>query len=174
MVVRGIVRTPQGNPVAGAHVALVAPWSLRAAGRTRSGADGRYAIEVPAGEYAATATAAAWAAAFQEPSELGPESEEQTLVLGKDGFTLSGRVRDEEDRPIAGAALRLVRISNQEGDVFYTRTDGEGRYAVRLIPAEGYRLRLESDEYLATPQEISGSAEQAAIGEDPPSGPRCW
>lgn len=162
VVVKGVVKDPEGNPVAGAHVAVVGPMSGRAAGRGRSAAGGRFAIKVPAGKYAITATARGFAAAFNQPSRLGPEetAHDQVVTLGRDGFLLAGRVSDDAGRPVVGVAVRFYRLSGDEGDIFYTETDDKGRYSVKLIPGDGYTVTLESKDHIASPQDARSGADQ--------------
>ncbi|MCP4662688.1 MAG: erythromycin esterase [bacterium] len=159
VTVTGRVTDPDGKAVAGAHVALVG--AGRAAGRACSAEDGRFAIEVPAGDYAITATTPDLAA-YLPPSRFAPEDavEEQAVPLAREGFTISGRVSDDEDKPVAGTAMLFYRFSRDTGDTFYSETDDQGRYSVRLIPAESYTIAIESAEHIADTPNVQGGEDQ--------------
>ena len=57
ITIRGRVAGPDGVPVAGSLLAFIRPMNDRAAFRVRSDDEGRFVVDLPAGEYAVTATA---------------------------------------------------------------------------------------------------------------------
>ncbi len=146
-VIEGVVAGPSGEPVAGARVALNTPYGTKPALMALSGADGRFRFEAPGGRYALTATKRGHRSAYNRPLVFAGKSR-VTLNLGSGGFTVSGRVLGAGGKPQAGIMLTVVRISDDEGDLFYVESDADGRYEITLWEvAKGYGFRLESDEY---------------------------
>jgi erythromycin esterase len=161
VTVTGVVHDAEGRPVAGAHVALVRPMADRAASRARSGKDGRFSIDVPSGEYAMTVTAPGLEAAYLKPAPFTPDGVEELVVkLGDGGFTISGTVADDAGAPLPGEAIRLIRLSDDVADIFYTETDENGRYAATLMPGNGYVILTDSDDYIADPQNAESGVDQ--------------
>lgn len=146
----GKVVDDAGRPVAGATVAAIAYGleatmeGTRAAAVRTTGPDGAFAgMELPAGTYALTVTAAGRTAAYVPDiavEEGGGRS--VTLTMGGEGLTLSGVVRDLDGLPLSGAEVRAIRISDADGDVFVT-TSVDGAYRVQL-PVAQYYLFAES------------------------------
>jgi erythromycin esterase len=153
VVVAGRVEDPAGHPVGGALVALVGRRTGQATAVVKTGSDGTFRASVPMGRYALTATAAGFAAAFVPPAPGDSATPDgATLQLGSGGVELSGQIEVAGGRPAAGTRLTLARFSEEDGDLFYAETDGEGRFAVRLPPAR-YRIGLDSADYVAKPVE---------------------
>ncbi|MEO8034718.1 MAG: erythromycin esterase family protein, partial [Acidobacteriota bacterium] len=153
--VTGLVRDSAGKPVAGAVVAAVElptdPEDLRNVVKTDDG--GHFVLpELTADtRYALTATAGGLLAQLSKPFRLKEgESRTMDLVLPRaGGHILSGTVRMNDGRPRV-ARILAGRFSEEEGDVFVTDTDGEGRYSVRL-PDAMYSLKaLVADGYAAS------------------------
>jgi erythromycin esterase len=141
--VTGIVRGPDGAPIAGAQVAFVAPSDDRARVRARSADDGGFSFrDLPAGEYAITATARGLGSAWRAPQRLR-SGQRLELRVRPTGFSVSGRVGSVNREPVAGVPLRVAGDGGA-GAVFYTETDDAGRYEVRLGPGRSYELALES------------------------------
>ena len=69
---------------------------------------------------------------------------------------MSGSVTDDEGQPVVGVPVRLIRVSADAGDIFYTTTDDSGRYNARLIPGDGYSVSLDDEGWLGEPQRASG------------------
>jgi erythromycin esterase len=153
VTLRGVVNGPDGAPVAGAHVALVRPMTDRAAFRVRCDAEGRFSFDLPAGEYAVTATARGLTAAYVPPASFGPEeaADELHIPLSEGGFTIGGTVADETGKPVPGAVLRVMRISDDVADIFYTEADDQGRYELDPVPGDGFMIVVESDDHVASP-----------------------
>ncbi|MCP4591890.1 MAG: hypothetical protein GY842_14230 [bacterium] len=159
--VRGAVRDPAGRPLAGAHVALIRPLANHATAHVKSRTDGSFAVAVPPGSYALTATAECCAAAFLKVTtfEVGEEPSEQVLTLGEDGIRVSGHVRDEDGRPLADVLVCAFHPGFPEGDLFYTTTDIAGRFGFGLVKGT-YSLSINSDEYRARTLSLAGNAEE--------------
>jgi erythromycin esterase len=158
----GVVRGADGEPVAGAHVALIPPMGRKAAARVVSGDDGRFTVELRAGEYGITATANGHRADYAAPGPIDSETSKEELIvtLGENGFTVSGVVRDDAGKGAANVALQLIRVGEEVADIFYTETDAEGRYSVTLIPAERYLIMLDSEDYISLPSEATAGVDQ--------------
>ena len=155
-----------GVGVAGAVVAAVSAmpvgdgWEPAAIGS--SAADGTFHLAVPDGSYGVTATAAGRAGAFRGGIKV-THGKADAVELSLDGAAveLSGRAVDARGRPTAGATVAAARLSNDAGDLFFTRADGEGRYSV-LVPPARYTVRvstatLASEEVSVDPQKHASS-----------------
>jgi erythromycin esterase len=162
VAVTGVVAGPDGRPVGGAHVALVRAMSDRATGRTRSDAEGRFVLEVPAGEYAITVTAKDLTAAYVAPTPFGPDNvaDERRVTLGAGGFTIQGTVSDDAGKPVPGAVVRVLRRSNDVADIFYTETDARGHYALDPLPGDGFVILVDSEDHIALPADAEGGVDQ--------------
>jgi len=117
--------------------------------------DGWWEIEIPAAKLPIDGRVTLWA---EHPEWGGSQGE---LVLGKDPnprielhlkepeSRLRGQVVDERDRALAG-----VRILRQDGGPGEARTDGEGRFELKLgVPPET-RVGLRAEYPGAEPQEV--------------------
>lgn len=130
--VRGLVRGPEGIPVAGAAVTLIS-LSGRQLDRAVAGPDGSYELQSPGeGAYVLIASAAG-----HQPQAatvvLGAQPVRHDVLLGS-ATGLVGAVRSADDgAPVAGAAVVVMDV---RGDVLTTaRTDGEGEFTVAdLVP----------------------------------------
>jgi len=165
VTVTGIVNDPDGRPVAGAHVAAVTSASSRIAGRARTGDDGRFAIALPAGEYGLTASAPGFAGTFHEPSWIGRQEtvEHWVVTLGRQGFTLSGRITTPRGDPLAGVGVQLSGITMRPEQEFYTETDEKGHYALTVssaVEVESYLLRVDSEQYIADRRRVRRDTDQ--------------
>jgi erythromycin esterase len=162
ITLRGRVTGPDGAPVAGSQVALVRPMTDRAAFRVRSDDQGRFAVDLPAGEYAVTATASGLTAAYLPPVSFAPESVEEELqvTLAKGGFTIAGTVADETGKPVPDAVLRVLRISDDVADIFYTEANDQGRYQLDPLPGDGFVIFVDGDDHVATPVNVESGADR--------------
>ncbi len=135
----GRVVGPEGNPVAGARIYLVAdPAKADGPGpvRTRSGADGRFAFDAPdltftardglaarrpgfliaaadglAPDGLATWGRSEWPTYFSPRQVADPvKGDEPVLRLDRDDVPIRGRLLDSQGRPVAGARVRLSAL----------------------------------------------------------------
>ena len=100
--------------------------------------------------YATLGTKAA--AAYGGLHDLTPDASlEVDIVLGKDGFALSGIVRDAQGAPVQGARVEAAKMSENEGEVFFVTTDAAGHYGVvygQRTKTDAIRAALENCEIL--------------------------
>jgi erythromycin esterase len=146
--VAGHVRLPDGTPAAGAMVALVPHFEIEYRGvnpdvpMVVADAAGRYAFPPLSekGRFGVTATLGAKATAgYGGVHDLGPgASPEVDVTLGQDGFVLSGIVRDAQGAAVKGARIEAAKMSENEGEVFYTTTDTAGHYEMQLANDANY------------------------------------
>jgi erythromycin esterase len=146
--VAGQVRLPDGTPAAGAIVALVPHFELEYRGvnpevrMVVTDAAGRYAFPrlSEKGRFGVTATLGTKAVAgYGGVHDLAPgAAREVDITLGKDGFALSGVVRDAQGAPAKGARIEAAKLSENEGEVFFVTTDAEGHYEMRLASDASY------------------------------------
>jgi protocatechuate 3,4-dioxygenase beta subunit len=163
----GTVRDPDGAPVSGARIALIAEGGRREQSSVAdlaavTNAVGAWRLEgVPPGlGLQVEARHDLWARAVSERLVLEPDQEHAVdLVLGV-GLKLEGRVTDERGRPVAEARVRWGVVppgeENRLGDEFradqllvqrVVRTTEEGAFVVdRLEPAR-YLLKVEKEGY---------------------------
>jgi erythromycin esterase len=133
------VQDPDGRPATeGVTVAAIPRHSSIAS-------DVSYGISMPAklclakGEYAFTATTASLAPAFNTTVRVvGPMSTK--LSLGARAPVIRGRVAGLSSTP---AYVRIVRASDEVGDVFYARVAADGAFSAGLLPNFDYRVDLE-------------------------------
>ncbi|HWB13652.1 MAG TPA: M56 family metallopeptidase [Pirellulales bacterium] len=127
ITVAGIVINPQGKPSAGANVFAVRwYWEPHIPhvplAETKSGADGRFTISFRKSQFdvdignpeqwmstSIVATARGFAPAWGSPRDVAPGSD-LNLRLAADDIPVTGRVVDSEGRPLAGVAVRVLRV----------------------------------------------------------------
>jgi erythromycin esterase len=146
--VAGQIRLADGTPAAGAIVALVPPFELEYRGvkpdvpMVVADAAGRYLFPPVSqkGQFGVTATLGTKATAgYGGVHDLGPgASPAVDVTLGKDGFALGGIVRDAQGDPVKGARVQAAKMSENEGEVFYTTTDAAGHYELQLASDANY------------------------------------
>ncbi len=89
------------------------------------------------------------------PVAAGGASEPVTIALAATAL-LSGRVVDQDTaRPIAG--VRLV-ARGPDGSSFLARSGADGRYALRGLPPQAYRLVAEDDRYVTFSRNVTVAA----------------
>lgn len=162
-VIAGQVLGPDGRPAAGALVAVIsADGSSIPAGRARSGPDGRFRIEnVPPGEYGITATTEDITSAYLDVFQLAKDSsvEGLTVKLGGEGFTLEGKARARDGRPLREAWLIMSRMSSFEADLFTAPVREDGSFRVRL-PSAAYQISVMADGYESDPVLVNAPPER--------------
>ncbi len=164
--VSGEVLGPGGEPAAGAVVAVVAPRRGEASAVVVTGADGSFAVSVPAGTYALTATHPQWAAAHSPPAAAsGKVVRDLRLLAPAEGFLLSGDARDSTGVALAGAQVYCLRTMNQ-GDIFVGRTDAAGHYALRLPVSPYYGCRVAVGEQRSPLAEVDVAPGAGTVRQD--------
>jgi S1-C subfamily serine protease len=137
--ISGRVSHRGGGPVAGARVELAESTPFAGGGILRgealSGADGRYRLEgVLPGTYRLSAAAAGLARGNRPVTVAGADVTGADVELGATGL-VRGRVLDAQDRPVAGATVRVSRqMNNVSNDSFGPVRSGEdGRFTVEYV-----------------------------------------
>ncbi|TDD46043.1 hypothetical protein E1286_22240 [Nonomuraea terrae] len=139
----GTVRSPSGNPVAGATVTV-------AGASATTGSDGRYAVkDVRFGDVTVTAAKDAYdqATATARVRYGNVSTADLTLTPNSTAGSVTGRVLDQAARPLPGATVTVL-----DGDrPLATATSGaDGGFAVADVPmGEGYTVRAEAAGHLA-------------------------
>jgi protocatechuate 3,4-dioxygenase beta subunit len=142
LAIRGRVRDPEEQPVAGATVRATAQ-SPGGSGEAEaeSGPDGRFELGgLGPGRYGVHASAAGYASG-EATADAGGEPVEVVLDLGG---ILSGRVVDAGGEPVEGAEVS-ARDESQPGGwrVFSGRSDeGDGRFSLRDVSPGRYDLEV--------------------------------
>jgi hypothetical protein len=146
VVVSGTVRDFDGQPIAGAAVAVrpdvpgrttvaLPDWLVCTASANTAG---EFRVEqAPAGDLLVEAAGQGLALTSCETrADFGDELI-VNLVLA-DGVALSGTVTDAQGSPIAGASV--FYLAARDAPLAHTATDGSGRYELRLVPQAGLGL----------------------------------
>ncbi len=168
--IRGTVVDSEGRPVAGCDVhavplsqadARTASWrfSRHPGGwRARTTGDGSFVVHglAPTASYEVVAEREGYAPGRAELDALGPGSPALRLVLGT-GVRAFGRVIGDDERPVADAAVKLVRRPPGKAEPYRpnrreTRsfpTDAEGRFTAADLGPGRYDLEVSADGYAA-------------------------
>lgn len=147
-MVKGIVVSPEQEPVAGARVRGNAP-AASAGSRRRSfgkheaitDAEGRFVMDqVPAGEFYISATAEGYSPSTNRLVRVpeGGETEEISIVLSTSYF-IEGFVKDELGDPVVGARINARNI-NKTNRVYTSGSEPEGNFRVEGIIKGKYRV----------------------------------
>src|SRR3954469_7135843 len=162
---------PGGEPAAGAMVAVVAARRIDPVAGVVAGADGAFAVTVPAGTYSLTATHPQWVAAYSPPAAVsGKAVRDLRLAVPAEGFLLAGDVRDSTGAALAGAEAHCLSYVSET--LFVGRADGAGRYALRL-PTAAYACRAAAGELRSQFVDIvAGAARQDLVIRRPVPAPQ--
>ncbi|HUG92348.1 MAG TPA: carboxypeptidase regulatory-like domain-containing protein [Planctomycetaceae bacterium] len=138
----GRVIDGNGRPVAGAGVRLLQYDVPGARAEGTSDSSGRYRFdELPAGSYVLVASAAGLARSFRPTSLEGDGQLALDIVLRRPVVPII-ELRDEQNRPVAGARLRELRLRGDIGSFFLRRIDWD-TFGVTVSPSDAQgRLRL--------------------------------
>jgi len=168
-LLEGVVRNAAGEPVAEAWVSLVSeskewdPLKAPPAARVRTSADGRFRIEgAPAGGYALNVTAPGLTTSYRLGLKLeaGQPFTNQEVRLEPKGVLLQGVARKRNGTPVPEAWVGVARVSNDQGDIAYTRADAKGAWSVQLAPGD-YSVYTEAGG-------LGGATTAVALVEDTP------
>lgn len=143
IALEGEIHNAAGGPIVGALVSLSAHFDLLAPDPVYdvlSDAQGHFRfVSVPPGSYGLTLTHPAYAAKYGGVWEVPRQSRAPIdLRMNTAGFTVEGFVRDEHNKPLAEARLQAPALSENEHEVYVTRTDAQGHYILRLPAEYGY------------------------------------
>jgi len=106
-VVRGVVQSETGQPLAGARVEIRGG-DLRDRRNCRTGARGRFRLEgLPPGSYVLSASHPEWVGVYHEVRVQRGEEKRAVLTLLAEGGTLHVTVLDEQGAPIEDAYVSL-------------------------------------------------------------------
>ena len=159
----GTVRGANGQPVAGALVAIIPHFELEYAGDppdvplSTTDAAGRYHfVMIPPGRNGVTATFPGQAAAYGGVHEIGAGARLSVdFTLGGAPILVSGTVRDSAGAPVPGARLQAVRVSPNEGEVFVALAGEDGHYSISLPGGLDYFLVVDAPPHPRTHRQIS-------------------
>ena len=164
--VSGTAVGPGGEPAAGAVIAVVATRRSEPSAVVVAGADGAFAVTVPAGTYALTATHPQWVAAYSPPAEAsGKVVRDLRLAAPAEGFVLAGDVRDSTGAALTGAEVHCLRTISK-GDLFVGRADGAGHYALRLPSSTYYGCHAANGELRSPLVEVDIDVAAGAMRQD--------
>ena len=146
--VRGrVVDAEAGSPVQGAAVLVHNGLFPGASSRVRRNATtddrGAFSLEIDEGEYQMSVSADGFATAESEIRVAGPESSAGDIALGRGGI-LSGRVITPSGKPLAGVTVQTTSGGTPRSG----RTEPDGRFTIRGLPASSVLLQVFSGELI--------------------------
>lgn len=169
VTLRGVLTTQDGKPIAGARIwaGVDDPltrrgWSVMGPthqhiGMTQSDAEGRYEIRGLQPGYVKNIMASADGYALGSVEQIAfpvraGESLRVDLALSP-AIPITGRVLDEQDRPIVGAAVNFAahvpgRIPGQSHPITQALTDDEGRYQLAAVAGTAGVVSVSADGHL--------------------------
>jgi hypothetical protein len=169
--VKGIVVSPEQEPVAGARVRGSAP-AASAGSRRRSfgqkeattDAEGRFVMEkVPAGEFYVSATADGYS---PSPNRLvrvpeGGETEEISIVLSTSYF-IEGWVKDELGDPVVGARITARNIDRMNR-AYTSASEPGGGFRVEGIIKGKYRVNAVMGDMVSKAVEVEHNSRNVEL-----------
>ena len=131
-VLRGrVLDATMRKPVAGAYVDAV---SGRRRLWTRSGSDGSFVVRpAPAGDWILGAVAPRYVQTTRRLARAQRTDRPVELFL-REGVTISGRVTDDQRRPVVAARVRVLENS-RSGPTMAAVTAEDGTFTLRRVPA---------------------------------------
>ncbi len=180
---RGVVRSEDGAPLAGAQITTfgpvesvtqgLSPETLLGSGEyeTRWGAEsdqsGAFIIrDLPAGRYAVLVRREQFQPAVFFGVDVGPGLNGRVSFSLSRGFLLRGVVVSEEGKPLAGAQVTAVaQVSPREPAVrrFESRTDARGGFAFTSLYQVNYRLSVHCEGYVPWSSTVFPDGKQLRI-----------
>jgi protocatechuate 3,4-dioxygenase beta subunit len=156
----GVVRDPDGAPVAGARVSLLAPGVHDLAAVADAAGAWRLAGVPPGTDVVVVAEHDDWTRAVSQPLRLAAGEAKVLEIVLRAGATLPGRAVDARGRGVEGARVRWGRVApGQEGRVSdayradellgtrVLRTDADGRFALVRLEGGRHVVKVEADGY---------------------------
>ncbi|GAA5196069.1 S8 family serine peptidase [Microbacterium jejuense] len=129
----GVV-SADGQPVAGADVTISGPFS-RSVG---TGADGRFSVNLPVGDYRLSTKVFGYLTATADVSiALGEESSAALPLSAAARHDIRGTVVDEDGHPVSNAD-----VSVKDTPLEPVRTNAEGEFAIADVPEGDYGLSV--------------------------------
>lgn len=160
--IAGRVRNHLGQPVAEALLRLLNAETEERLSETRSAADGAYVLTNAAlgGQVRVVATHEAYAPQFKGPFVVYEMATDGVDLVLHPGTTLTGYVRDKQNRGIAGARLEARPFGtwnpNASGEPFESpMTDSSGFFRFNAMPAGGWELRANATGYATGRQTVT-------------------
>ncbi len=162
--IAGVVRGPDEKPVAGAELRLSGPTS-GSRGSTDAGdeqvvrtdGNGRYKLSVlAAGNYSLIVVANGYTPELRSvtvPARPGAVISQDIALQA--GHRLLGRVNDQDQRPVAGAHIRLDSWNDNRLVKFETDTDDQGTFVWTNAPSGQMRFQLSATNHSSTTYSIS-------------------
>lgn len=123
-----VTASPEGAPVEGARLTASPSKQAGEVGSATTGADGRYTLELPPGDYDVVVVAPGRTSTVREALVIAP-GQQLTADFQLEGTgVVEGRVTDLEAQPIAGAYVKASRLRGSTRVERFTRTDASGAY----------------------------------------------
>lgn len=189
VAVDGVVLDAARRPLTGMTVRATMSTDDRAVlvgGSSVTASDGRFRLELPAGNYELAATSpevAAGTLADLAIERLTPRAGVE-VIAGGPGHTVSGRVRDLHGRPAAGALAGAFQAFPVPRDaLLLVKADANGDYRLRVPPGRYVPLALADDglRLARPPVDVTADrridielARRAELAEPPPAAVHAW
>lgn len=189
VAVDGVVLDAARRPLAGMTVRATMATDDRAVlvgAPSIAGSDGRFHLEVPAGDYELAATSPEITAGVLTNltvERLTPRTGVE-LIAGGPGHTVSGRVRDLHGQPAAGALAGAFQVFPTPRDaLLLVKADARGDYRLRVPPGSYIPLALDDDglRLARPPVQVTADrrihielARRAELAEAPPAAVSAW
>jgi hypothetical protein len=144
--VEGVVRNEGGSPVSGA---LVEVSGASGAAGVSSGANGSYALYVPAGSYFVGVERWDYTSPPVQAVDVPPDRLGLDLVLihRQSSSTISGTVHDSTGSPVADAHVWA------RGEYYYSdTTDASGAYVLTNVEPGGYQVEVTKSGWPSPPE----------------------
>jgi protocatechuate 3,4-dioxygenase beta subunit len=138
---------PQGKGVAGAKVWLSCPDIFPDNSDRRSDSEGRIVLKCPPGKLTVAAVAPDHASATLHGVEC---NESPPLVIQlREGRRIEGQILDAQGRPVGGLLVRARKnefFHSHEEFILQTRTDKDGRFAIRNASPGDWEISARSED----------------------------
>ncbi len=139
--VTGVVRDPQGHPVAGVNIRILPGGGGR---DEQTDDEGKFSISWDKSYWGPQETTFCLVARHQEKNLAAVQNlEEENTTLDvklSEGITFTGKVVDPQGKPIAGADIQvMLRVANWGSSMDSgpsCQTDAEGKFQVKAMPPE--------------------------------------